>query len=821
MSSLLEFLSRPEVITAIIATIGAVVSYVYARFLKRNEANTRKQLEELRYAIHTQSKDDMEVAEQKPPEVKKDNLPPTVTILPELPAELIEACASGSCILFAGSGVSAQAGFPTWREALFRLIERASNQEMSDIKPEVMSAFNAGKFSDVANLISRRLSREKLQVAAKELYGNSPDKLPPFFNSLRAIPFAGVISTNWDSLPELTFRNRNPLLILSSRSELIDQLVREERFFIIKLYGDPNQPETFRFTSKEYSEDVNENDTYLKFLTSLFLSKTVLFVGASLRGIDEFLSGLNLPENHSRVHYALVPRESDWALQEELFLGKGVKLLSYEPTQGFPEVVAVLEKLRSKVGRRRPSINKTAIKSATLNEVELENIGVFKNLTLELNQNWNVLLGNNGVGKSTLLRAIALGLCGDAKEAALAGERLLRSGATSGFIRLRVGQDIYLTELSREQNKVRVKSRQLTALQTGNWVVLGFPPLRGITTRDPRGPAGQGWNTPVVEDLLPLLTGGVDQRLDDLKQWVVNIDAASTKRNGVDSAQAERNQQLRDTFFKLLVELTPGMNIKFDHVDTNNWRVMVKTDDGLISLDQISQGMSSIFGWVGTMLQRMYEIHSQSPQPELESAFILVDEIDAHLHPAWQQLLVPLLKDKFPKLQIIATTHSPLLVAGMKAKEVWLVSRDLETKEIQVMPGPIEFEGMRADQILTSPVFGLTRTHNVDTEEAINRYAELNGKPLDDLSEPEKKELHELRVKLNKILKVGSNEVERKVEDAVHQALREMTRPEQLIKMTNEQQITPDVAIEIKRQLAEVFTTEESSGDSSRIYRTD
>jgi energy-coupling factor transporter ATP-binding protein EcfA2 len=822
MNSLKEFiLNNAVAIFGLVSIIFALFTVFYSRIIKRNEIKTRRELDALRYAIDRQSKEE-ETPAEKPSERKKDGQQLPAEALPELPDELVEACASGSCILFAGSGISAQAGYPTWREVLYRLIERASDKEISDVRPDVMSAFNAGKFTDVADLISRRLSREQLQAAAKELYGNPPDRLSPFFNSLRGIPFAGVLTTNWDSLPEVAFRNRNPLLILSSRSEMVEQLVREERFFIVKLYGDPNQPETFRFTSKEYSEDVSENDTYSKFLTSLFLSKTVFFAGTSLRGIDDFLSGLKLPERPTRLHYALVPRESDWALQEELFLGKyGVKLLSYEPTQGFPEVPAVIENLRVLVGKRLPTISKSAIKSATLNEVELENIGVFQKLTLNLNQNWNVLLGNNGGGKSTLLLAIALGLCGDAKEAAQAGERLLRSGTTSGSIKLRVGQDVYLTELSREQNKVRVKSRQLTALQTGNWVVLGFPPLRGISSRDPRGPSGQGSSTPVVEDLLPLLTGGVDLRLDDLKQWVVNVDAGSVKRDGVDSAQAERNRQLRDSFFKLLVQLTPGINIKFDHVDTTSWRVIVDTDDGLISLDQISQGMSSILGWVGTMLQRMYEIHSQSPKPELESALILVDEIDAHLHPEWQQLLVPLLKEKFPKLQIIATTHSPLLVAGMKASEVWVVSRDMDTKQVEVNHAPIEFEGMRADQILTSSVFGLTTTRSMDTKRDIDRYAELNGKSSSDLSEDEKTELGKLKAKLNKILQVRETPVARKVEVAVQQTLKEMARPRELVKATDEQQITPEVAIEIKRQLAEIFTSEESTSDSSRIYRTE
>ena len=54
---------------------------------------------------------------------------------------------------------------------------------------------------------------------------------------------------------------------------------------------------------------------------------------------------------------------------------------------------------------------------------------------------------------------------------------------------------------------------------------------------------------------------------------------------------------------------------------------------------------------------------------------VLVDELDLHLHPTWQVRLIPALKTVFPKLQFIATTHSPMVLPALAAEEIYLLSQ--------------------------------------------------------------------------------------------------------------------------------------------------
>src|SRR6185295_15187693 len=130
-------------------------------------------------------------------------------------------------------------------------------------------------------------------------------------------------------------------------------------------------------------------------------------------------------------------------------------------------------------------------------------------------------------------------------------QRLLRQDAATGKIELTVGEVAYETTLRRDQRTRRVIiSGALTPLQKRDWVVLGFPPLRGISVTNPPGPTLGGSPDPQVEDLIPVITGGFDTRLDSLKQWLVNLEVNSS--GSVARDVAARNRRLRESFFELL-----------------------------------------------------------------------------------------------------------------------------------------------------------------------------------------------------------------------------------------------------------------------------
>jgi energy-coupling factor transporter ATP-binding protein EcfA2 len=774
----------PQGYLALAAAIGAVLAFSFVSLLW--------QFRKVEQLLYEQSAE-REFTKQEGLYPDQDIARPGQGEIPSVPDDLVAACVSGDCILFAGGGLSCQAGLPAWREGLIRIIEtiRAdSNATDAGLRWEPLESLlkSGGELAYAADLISSRLPREQLIPIVRKMYGTAP-ALPEVFSVLRQTPFAGIVTVVWDQLLESAYRDKELALLSPKDSERLAPLLRDKGFFLLKIYGDLEQPDSFLFTPQDYRQAVAQNEAFSKFLASLYLERTLFFVGMSLDGIEEFLTPLKIQPPQSRSHFALVPRTRNMEIHEERFRAKyGIRLLSFTATPGFPEVVNFLKDLQKKVRVASPSGTPRKSEPIILEQVTLKDIGPFQDLSLKLDKKWNVLLGNNGCGKSTLLRAIALGLCGDEREARELGKGLLRAGEQNGSIELKIGNDTFRTELERSSGNVLIRSRQLTPLQTGRWVVLGFAALRGASSRKLTGPTRDGWANPMVEDVLPLLASPVDYRLDDLKQWVVNIHARATGTAG-DPQNTKRSAELRDSLFRLLADLTPGVECSFDRVD-ESWQVLVKTADGVVTIDQLSQGTTSVFSWVGTLLQRLYDIYKSADNPKDGAALVLIDEISTHMHPEWQQELVPALQKHFPGLQIIATTHSPLIVAGLEKEQVKVLNRDAETGQVQVDQPARDLIGLRADQILTE-LFGLLTTRS---KAAMKRYNELLQ--MKDRKEEEQKEFERLRGLLRENLKANETPAP-KAEQTVS--------PGQVGDAGRALEPASQVKEELRRQLEELF----------------
>jgi len=662
-----------------------------------------------------------------------------VSHVPILPTQLIEACAQGKGVLFAGAGLSAQAGLPTWKRGLESILrDLAEGQETREVWRPLLTKLSEGDTNTTAQLIATRLTREDLQSRVQKVFARPDADITATHGILQEIPFAFALTENWDDLLEKTFRDRSNLVLTPKDSAQFVQLLRGGTFFVLKAYGDCSDSRSFLFTAAEYQDAITKNPDYSRFILSLFSSYTVLFVGLSLSGIEDFVSPLRLRGQTDRLHYALVPHTPDGQLQAERFEANySVKLLFHGATEQHREVKVFLQNLAQAVKAQPPQPPDVAWSS--LKRVELANIGPFIELVLDLDPSWNVLLANNGLGKSTLLKSIALGLCGNDEKAVPAAKGLLRVSENSGSIRLRFGEDVYESQLVRDGSDVKVRPRRYTALQSGSTVAIGFPPLRGVSQRNISGVAKlKSHEYPVVDDLLPLISGSVDSRVDDLKQWIVN----TAIRARTDSTAA----RMRDTFFDILKDVSKDLRVTYNSISETTFQVLMNTADGVVPLESLSQGMSSVIGWVGALIERMFEIYPKEEHPERMPALVLVDEIDAHMHPAWQQVFVSALSASFIRVQFIVSTHSPLIVAGLEPRQVYIFERDAKGV-VRASRPEHALKGVGAGGLLTSGLFGLVSQLDIDTANALDEKRQLTAKRLDPATPPKERERIDARIK--------------------------------------------------------------------------
>ena len=120
---------------------------------------------------------------------------------------------------------------------------------------------------------------------------------------------------------------------------------------------------------------------------------------------------------------------------------------------------------------------------------------------------------------------------------------------------------------------------------------------------------------------------------------------------------------------------------------------------------------------------------------------LIVDEIDAHLHPSWQQRIIPTLTRHFPNLQIFCSTHSPLMLAGLREGQVQLLQRDDKGK-VSVSRNEVDIAGWSADEILRN-FLGVADPTDLETVGRLERLQQLRGK--DELSTEEAQDLEKLR----------------------------------------------------------------------------
>ncbi len=103
---------------------------------------------------------------------------------------------------------------------------------------------------------------------------------------------------------------------------------------------------------------------------------------------------------------------------------------------------------------------------------------------------------------------------------------------------------------------------------------------------------------------------------------------------------------------------------------------------------------------------------------------VLIDEIDLHLHPQWQIDIVSSLREQFPRLSFMPTTHNPLTLLGCKKGEVHVLRRHPETNLVGVDQIDIP-PGSRADQVLTGAWFGLSSTVDRETRALLAEHRRL------------------------------------------------------------------------------------------------
>jgi predicted ATPase len=425
-----------------------------------------------------------------------------------------------------------------------------------------------------------------------------------------------------------------------------------------------------------------------------------------------------------------------------------------------------------------------------IERLEIKNFRGIQNLLLDFpaglheQGSWLLMLGENGTGKTSVLNALALALMGEAhrrkflQKHKMKAHEFVRYGCDSGYIKVHLtnSPDPIVVTFRRGQSQFKTNSANPMVLLLG-YGATRLLPLDGLESAANKTSSSHGHASKADNLFNPFVP------LNDAQAWL-----ASLSKNDFDFIARG---------LKELLLLEKEELIK-DPKDKR--KILIKGYRSRVPLDEMSAGFQSV---VALTADVMSVLRLRWTTMDAAEGIVLVDELDAHLHPRWKMQIVSRLRAAFPRLQFIVSSHDPLCLRGLHAGEVVVMKRDASGRPIVItdLPAP---DTLRVEQILTSEFFGLNSTVEPEIDRAFNKYYRLLALP-----KPTAKQLAEiaqLKAQLRLSDQLGTTRRERVMLEAVDKFLAEHDQ------IANRKRRT-DLKQETQNKIAELWKTVEPVGE--------
>lgn len=338
------------------------------------------------------------------------------------------------------------------------------------------------------------------------------------------------------------------------------------------------------------------------------------------------------------------------------------------------------------------------IRTRLIERIEIQNFKCIQDLAIDVSSGsgvdapWLILLGENGLGKSSILQAIALALIGEKYrgELPVRGSDVLRNDQQSGSVKIfftggakpieltfRAGDDHFYSDTP--EPKILILAYGATRLL----------PRFGTTIPEMPDYASVG---NLFNPFIPL---------NDAASWLLGLD--------------ETNWDIVKPALMELIPLDEG-----DDIHRNNVVEAIISGDR-VSLENLCDGYQSVLALATDIMAVMIRYWKRM---DIAEGIVLIDEIGSHLHPSWKMQIVESMRRVFPRIQFIVATHEPLCLLGSEAGEVHRLLRLPDSRKIHILQTDVP-KGITIDQLLTGGWFGLSTTLDSDTRALMEEHSRL------------------------------------------------------------------------------------------------
>ena len=369
---------------------------------------------------------------------------------------------------------------------------------------------------------------------------------------------------------------------------------------------------------------------------------------------------------------------------------------------------------------------------------------------------WHVLIGDNGAGKSTIIRSVALALIGSDEITAIKPNwnNWLQWQADTGSIDLILSQDVEfdivnnqnisgemecnITLNRKEGNYVTLDlspEPEKSVLQMefwrsrGGWFSAGYGPFRRFTGGSTD--YGSVFENPSFSRLASHLSlFGEDVALTEATKWLINLQF-QTLENKISGNFLENLKRFINSS-DFLPHDTQLLNISSEGVTFRDG------NGAEISVTQMSDGYRSILSLTFELIRQLVRVYGEDKvfkniaNDEMKidvPGVVLIDEVDVHLHPTWQTRIGQWFTHFFPQIQFIVTTHSPLVCRACgEDGSIWRLTSPGSTIKSGEITG-VDRDKLIFGDILDAygtDIFGKTAAQAGKTDEKKEELGKLN-----------------------------------------------------------------------------------------------
>ncbi|MBJ2126589.1 AAA family ATPase [Flavobacterium sp. IB48] len=361
---------------------------------------------------------------------------------------------------------------------------------------------------------------------------------------------------------------------------------------------------------------------------------------------------------------------------------------------------------------------------------------------------WLLVLGDNGIGKSSILQALTLALCGRKQLSKLDLDvaDFLRRGESEGSITVHSyeSDDPIKLNLNISGFDSNIDEPPTYIMSYGSTRLL---PKKSIVPDYEKEPYTN------VRNLFDYTTS-----LEDPNLWLGNLE------------ENEFLNRVVPVFYDVLA--LKGDDKLYRKEGTINI-IHYKNDN---ELEDSSDGYKTVVALVSDIMQTL---SSDLAGYHNANGIVFIDEIGNHLHPRWRAKIASSLRNAFPNLQFIVTSHEPLCLRGLSHGEVVVMVRDkkfqVQCLDKKLLP---DHSAMSVEQLLTSDLFGLIDVMDSDAEKSFEEYYDLLSKQTDNINYDDQAKIEVLRKELNGKRLLGNNLREQVLFEAIDTTIAKKIREE-------------------------------------------